>query len=888
MKQRISHSRQENALRMQADKILAEQGGANKKLSDRDAAELLSDLQTHQIELEMKNEELSEARQNIEEAKSKYAELYDFAPVGYFILDEQGVILEANLTGSAMLGVERSLLHNTPFTSHVARGSQDLFYFHRQQIFRKRENHRCEIALVQNGGTPWYVLLESVPVADSTGEVRYCRTVVTDITGRRQAEESCRASEERFRSVMEQVNDSIYITDGSGVIKFWNRKSEELFGYTADEVLGRQHYILLPERARESHVKWLQRFYAGEIATLRAFGEGIVVCKDGTELCVETSLTPLQQGDEKYFVGINRDITERKVAEAETLKAIKAYRALSACNKAVLRAHDEEELLCEATRIVHTVCEYRFAWIGLVEHDDAKTVRAAAQAGFDEGYLETAHITWDDSERGQGPTGSAIRTGKPAIIENIMTDQSFAPWREEAIKRGYVSAAAVPLCNGAENLGALTVYATTAVAFTGEEMVLLHELADNLAYGIASLRRSKKQVQLESRLLQAQKLEAIGTLAGGIAHDFNNILAAIMGNAEMVQQILPPDSTAYQHLNQVLKSSNRAKNLVKQILAFSRKSEEDKQPLEIKKAVEEVVKMLRSTLPATIEIQEHIVSNAWIMGNVTQMHQVLLNLCTNAFHAMREKGGVLGIDVGDLRVGTANARLYHDLTPGDYVRLSITDTGTGIGPKIMNRIFDPFFTTKKVGEGTGLGLSVVHGIIKDSRGDITVESTPGKGTSFHVLLPRIKPRAAQKEKTAQPVPGGTEQILLVDDEDVIVDVAQKLLGMLGYRVTGALSPAEALEIFNRRPDAFDLVITDYTMPKMNGCELAKKLMAVRPDIPVILCTGYNETISEVTAKNRGIREFLFKPLNLRQLGESVRRVLDDKEIGFKDSRVQGE
>ena len=369
-------------------------------------------------------------------------------------------------------------------------------------------------------------------------------------------------------------------------------------------------------------------------------------------------------------------------------------------------------------------------------------------------------------------------------------------------------------------------------------------------------------------------MESIGTLAGGIAHDFNNILAAIIGNAEMAMQILPEYSTAHKHLEQVLKSSDRARNLVKQILAFSRKSEEDQEPMEMKRAVTEVIKMLRSTLPATIEIRENCTSDGWIMGSVIQMHQVLLNLCTNAFHAMRETGGVLGIDVCDVTVDAENVHAYHDLPPGLYVRLSVTDTGMGIAPAVINRIFDPFFTTKGVGEGTGMGLSVVYGIVKSHGGDITVESEPGKGTAFHVLLPIIEGKIKEQKKVEPTVPTGTERILFVDDDEIIVDIGQKLLEMLGYRVTAALSSTGALEIFQKEPGKFDLVITDYTMPHLTGYELAKKLMEMRPDIPIIMCTGYNETISAEKVKASGVREFLLKPLNVRQMGETVRRVLD--------------
>jgi two-component system cell cycle sensor histidine kinase/response regulator CckA len=241
---------------------------------------------------------------------------------------------------------------------------------------------------------------------------------------------------------------------------------------------------------------------------------------------------------------------------------------------------------------------------------------------------------------------------------------------------------------------------------------------------------------------------------------------------------------------------------------------------------------------------------------------------------MREKGGVLGIDLSDVNIDAGNINVSDDLMSGDYVKLSVIDTGTGIAPEIMDRIFDPFFTTKGVGEGTGMGLSVVYGIVKSHGGDITVESELGKGTAFHILLPRTVGRADGKEQVEQPVPRGTERILLIDDEAIIVDIGQKMLEMLGYRVTTAKGSTEALEIFKKGPDAFDLVITDYTMPKMDGYELAQKLMAVRPDIPVIMNTGYNETVSQEKAMAAGIREFLLKPLNLRKLGEVVRRALD--------------
>ena len=381
--------------------------------------------------------------------------------------------------------------------------------------------------------------------------------------------------------------------------------------------------------------------------------------------------------------------------------------------------------------------------------------------------------------------------------------------------------------------------------------------------------------RLETHLQQAQKMEAIGTLAGGIAHDFNNILAAILGYGELMAFDLQKDTPAWQSLQAVLKSAHRAKDLVGQILAFSRQNELILMPVQISTIVTEALKMLRATLPTTIEIRKRIeTTDGIINANPTQIHQVLMNLCTNAGHAMRTGGGVLAVGLSRILVERNKMPAHFDLQPGAYLKLSVSDTGHGMSSDQLDRIFDPYYTTKDAGEGTGLGLAVVLGIIRAHRGAVAVESTPGKGSLFEIYLPEIRRGVSAQSVTSETCRTGRESILFVDDEQALVSLSKKMLELLGYQAVTRTSSIEALELFQHDPYRFDMVITDMTMPNMTGDKLACEMLKIRPDIPVILCTGYSEQITEQRAKDMGIKAYLMKPLVMKDLSAKIRDVLD--------------
>jgi signal transduction histidine kinase len=383
---------------------------------------------------------------------------------------------------------------------------------------------------------------------------------------------------------------------------------------------------------------------------------------------------------------------------------------------------------------------------------------------------------------------------------------------------------------------------------------------------------------LEGQLLQAQKMEAIGTMAGGIAHDFNNILAAIMGYAELARLEMPEDNGAMRSLDELLQASNRAKSLIAQILAFSRKTRQELRPIVVAPIIKEALKLLRASIPSTIEIRHTMDANDVVIeSDPTQIHQVLMNLCTNAAHAMMDRGGVLEVRLTETFVAEEDSPLQTaGVRPGRFLRLTVQDTGHGMTPEVTKRAFEPYFTTKEKGVGTGMGLAVVHGIVKNHGGAIRLNSSPGQGTAVEVDFPITEGQVESEAKNHGQLLRGRERILFVDDDPSLVDIASRTLTQLGYAVCTATNGREALEVFLRHSHEFDLVITDMTMPVMTGDRLAEALMEMKPGLPVVLCTGFSESISEERAKALGIREFVLKPLSMAGTAELVRRTLDER------------
>jgi PAS domain S-box-containing protein len=656
---------------------------------------------------------------------------------------------------------------------------------------------------------------------------------------RAKAEELLREKEAAFSVIATTSSEAIVMMSHEGEIAYWNNAAERMFGYSAEEVAGKDLHLLLgPERDHAVFRDGFSEFrVSGTGPSIGNTVELVAVHKSGREFPVELSISAVRIKGDFHALGIIHDITDRKKAEEEMLR-------LHRWNQLILNAAGE----------------------GIVGLDLAGKVIFA------------------------NPTAAEIIGQKPdeligdTIYHLVQHSRQRLPNPGENQTSGEIPGKTDEVFKRKDGTTVPVSFTNTPIVENGQvrgTVITLRDLTE-------SKKIEEAKAKLEAQLHQALKMEAIGTLAGGIAHDFNNILAVIIGYSEIMLADVQDTGPSRKHLNEVLKAGLRARDLVKQILVFSRmRAGMSMGPIELAPVVNESVKFMRASLPATIEIRQNIEDEGGTtMADATQVHQLIVNLCTNAFHAMEETGGVLEVTLSSIDFQSSDMMRHPKIKPGPYLELMVTDTGHGMDAATINRIFDPYFTTKGPGKGSGLGLAVVHGIVDRHEAVIEVQSQPKKGTSFHVFFPKILGRAARQEDHPEvsSLPGGNERILLVDDEEALADVGQKTLRGLGYEVTVKSNSVEALEIFRENPDSFDLVITDYTMPKMTGAELALEIIRIRPDIGIFLCTGYTERLSQEQAKEIGISEFLMKPLNRREMAHAVRRVLDQKKKSTEEAQ----
>jgi PAS domain S-box-containing protein len=677
-----------------------------------------------------------------------------------------------------------------------------------------------------------------------------------DITQLRQAEMALWESDIRFQMISENTEDLIILSKGLGTTIFVNSALTRLLGLQEEEVQGRPITEIIHPKYRSALGRLWNRILAEKNVAPQ---ETILVRRDGSHLAAEISCFAIaRKNREPYLGAILRDISARKKAELEleqyrdSLEKIVGERTseLTRANARLQRTIINQELAEERLSQEKNTLEAVFSAMsdGLSMHDRGFKIlfqNAVLTKRYGDCTGQLCHAAFHGRETPCENCGlpGCIKDGAPHWFEMHET-------------------------TGRENL------------FFELGVSPVRDGKGEIIAAVEVIRDITDQKRLADQLLQAQKMEAIGTLAGGIAHDFNNILTAILGYAELSKFEVEPDSDLSHNLAEIISASRRAGDLIRQILTFSRRAEFKKQPLQIHSVVKEALKLIRGTIPSTIDIRPEIAGDCGtILADVTQIHQVIMNLCTNAYHAMQQQGGLLIVrlqnavisgETGDQPAGSA--------PPGSYVRLTVSDTGEGMDEATLERVFDPYFTTKKQGEGTGLGLATVRGIVENHGGVIAVKSALNEGTTFDIYFPRVE-AAFSAALTGWGETGSTSlaaRILLVDDEEMLVRLGKSILKKLGHTVTAFSNSQDALDCFRQDPRAFDLLLTDQMMPGLTGLELTKQCLTLRPDLPVILATGYSEATSKEEALAQGIRAILWKPVTINTMAETIQQALGEQ------------
>jgi len=758
----------------------------------------------------------------LRDSSNRCRQFFENAGVYSYLVSPEGIILEANQTALKSLGYAHEELVGQPLSALYAEESLDqaMELFQRWKINGRVRD--AELMIKAKNGDKRWVILNADAVRDEAGSIVHSTSIQVDITERKQAEQSLKMSLQKYHSMIDNVGIGVALISPNMEILELNRQMRTWFP-TIDPALRPICYKAYNDPARSQPCD-----YCPTVDTLRdgLLHENVSETPQGqTVRHYRIISSPLidESGRVSAAIEMVEDITDRKQIENRLWASKERFEKVfnSQLDALFVLNAEKPARVLECNKAAAAIFGYRI---------EEMVGKAVGHLHVDESHLKAF----------QERLFPAIKD------EGFLHETRFSMKRKDG-----------------------TVFPTE------HSVVELKDDNGQRVGWISVVRDLTEREKLEARIQQAQKMEAIGTLAGGIAHDFNNLLTPIIGFAEMLIEDLPSHNPKRENVDQILHCAQRASDLVKQILAFSRHTKQEKVPVRLQQVLREVLKLVRSTIPANIDIRQEIQRDCpMVMADPTQLHQVAMNLITNSFHAVDQDGGTISVSLRKVKV-TAEDSLQGDLTPGSYALLKVTDNGHGIEPALLTKIFEPYFTTKGLGRGTGLGLSVVHGIVSQSGGHIQVNSAVGQGTSFEVYLPLLaEPDKAPEAVKTGVVKRGFERILLVDDEPSVALMQQKALERLGYQVTVKTSSIDALETFKADCGAFDLVITDMAMPLMTGDRLASELITLKPDVRIIMATGFSEQMDEGKAGALGIKGFMMKPLLINKLAAKIRLVLD--------------
>ncbi|GAB6146144.1 PAS domain S-box protein [Desulfocicer niacini] len=754
--------------------------------------------------------EFKKVKEALQESENKYRKVVESANEGIAVTQD-GMLKFINRKILEISGYSEVALMSRPFIEFIhAEDRQMVMQHHIKMLEDEKTLGVYALRFIAKSGDLKWMENNGVSI---TWEGKPATlNFLSDITARKRAEGALRESEERFRQVYNHMSIGVAKVSLEFKIVAANPAYCKMLGYSEAELTGKHLREITHSDSIEKNILKQSQLAAGEIDHFRMEKRFIHKTSKIVYGMLDANLVRDSDGKPIYFLGSVADISDLKYAEELLRESEKKYRT-------ILDSMKDAVYICNPDFLIEYMNPRMISTIG---GDSTGDYCYKAIYGYNK------KCSW-------------------CVLDNILQGEHIDYELANPKDNRFYSVTNSPIHHSCGTISKLTIF---------------RDITDSKS--------------IEAQLYQARKMESIGTIAGGIAHDFNNILYMITGNAELAMEDLPARSPAHKNLEEIKSAGLRAAGVVKQLLNFSRQSDQKFKPIDAVMVIKDALKFMRSTIPTTIELQQNFPEKeVTILGDPIQINQVMMNICINASHAMEDTGGVLDILVETTSINEKTSARYPDLAPGDWLKITINDTGPGISEDIIDRIFDPYFTTKGVGKGSGMGLAVVHGIVQNHHGTIFVESKPGKGATFTIFFPLLTEKPVTDVKASRKIPRGAgEKILFVDDEVSITNMIGIMLERLGYKVQTTTSPVDALELFRSKPDGFDLVLTDMTMPKMTGVRLSEKLKEIRPEIPVVICTGYSAIINKEKAESIGIDGFVMKPIEMSDIAKTIQNILD--------------